>query len=82
MSNATDEHIRDARQAHGELATSLSILGDKLSEVRTALSTVDLERAQRALDKAVNEIDAAHGYLAAARDSHQSLGRCLNQVVA
>jgi hypothetical protein len=78
MSNEAGEHIRDARRAHGEAAVSLSTIGDQLKGAQTALVAGDHMRAKRALDRAAAEVDAAHGYLAAARDSHQALGRCLN----
>ena len=73
------EHVREARQAHGETAVSLSILGDKIAQAREALAAGNHERARHALDGAINEVGAAHGYLSIARDEHREINRFLTR---
>jgi hypothetical protein len=73
--NDVDEHMRDARLAHHETAVSLRLLGDKLSDVQAALAAGNQTRAKRAIAAAAAELDAAHGYVAAARDAHRDISR-------
>jgi hypothetical protein len=72
MSNATDE-LRDARRALRELATSVSMMADKLTEAHAAVAARNIGMATELLRNASDYVDEMHGYLAIARDAHRAL---------
>lgn len=70
MSKPDQTSHDDARAAHLETAVSLQTIGEKLKDARAALAA-----GVRAIGAAAAELEAAHGYLAAARDAHRELDR-------
>jgi hypothetical protein len=68
---SADESYREVRRAHQELNISLLMLSEKLAEIHAGIDagTIDgMMHAGKAFVFAENEIEAAHGHLAAARD--------------
>lgn len=76
------DSYRDARQALAELAISLCILGENLLAAEATLATGDRGPTRRELHLARFNLEAAHGYLAMARDEHRDIGRALEKVPA